>query len=156
MTPPAPGDDAIARVGEGLLALTLPKSEWTHEGHCVAAVWLTMRRPDMDLARDLPAIIRAYNEATGTANTDSGGYHETITQFYIRAVRHAVDRLAPASLSETCAAVLASDFAARDFPLRFWTRETLFSVDARRRWVDPDRAPLAFDAVPLPVAPDPR
>ena len=28
-----PHDDAIRRVGEGFLACTLPKPEWTHEAH---------------------------------------------------------------------------------------------------------------------------
>ena len=35
----------------------------------------------------MPGIIRTYNEAVGTANTDTAGYHETLTQLYIRGVR---------------------------------------------------------------------
>jgi hypothetical protein len=30
----------------------------------------------------------------------------------------------------------------RDWPLRFWSKERLFSVDARRAWVEPDLAAM--------------
>ncbi len=42
-------------------------------------------RPDRDPARDMPCLIRAYNEATGGVNSDISGYHETITQASLRA-----------------------------------------------------------------------
>jgi len=29
-------DDSVAHVGEGLLARTLPRQEWTHEAHLAA------------------------------------------------------------------------------------------------------------------------
>ena len=79
-------DSEIDRIGRGLLDRSLPKAEWTHSGHFAAAVWV-LRRPDMDAARDMPGLIRAYNEATGVNNTDTTGYHETITQASLRAAR---------------------------------------------------------------------
>ena len=39
-------------------------------------------------------------------------------------------------------AMLLSDVGRRDWPLRFYSRELLFSVAARRRFVEPDLAPL--------------
>ena len=77
-------DDDIARIATGVIDRTLPKSEWTHAAHFAAAVWV-LTRPDMDAARDMPGLIRAYNTATGVANTDTEGYHETITLASIRA-----------------------------------------------------------------------
>ncbi len=68
----------IERTGRGLLDRSLPKSERTHAAHFAAALWL-FRRPDTDVMRDMPRLIRAYNEATGVHNTDTSGYHETIT-----------------------------------------------------------------------------
>ena len=35
-------------------------------------------------------------------------------------------------------ALLASEMAPRDWPLRLYSRELLFSVAARRGWVEPD------------------
>ena len=39
-------------------------------------------------------------------------------------------------------ALLASETGSRNWPLRFYSRERLFSVEARRGFVQPDRAPL--------------
>jgi hypothetical protein len=36
-----------------------------HAAHFAAALWLLTRHPELDLPRELPGIIRAYNEATG-------------------------------------------------------------------------------------------
>ena len=33
-------DEAVAHVGEGLLARTLPREEWTHEAHLAATTYL--------------------------------------------------------------------------------------------------------------------
>ena len=143
-------DSPLRAIGEGLLARTLPKVEWTHRAHLLAALWLMRERPDLELRRDLPGIIWRYNEASGTTNTDSAGYHETITQFYLLALARARARL-PAGLPLHAEAnrLLDSRFAAPDFPLDYWSRERLFSVEARRVWVPPDKAPFDFDRIPI-------
>jgi hypothetical protein len=38
--------------------------------------------------------------------------------------------------------MLLSDMGRRDWPLRFYSRALLFSVEARRGFVEPDLAPL--------------
>lgn len=128
----------IRRIGEGLLSKSLPKAEWTHEAHLAACAWLILERPDVAPERDLPAIIRAYNEAVGGINDDTQGYHETLTQLYIRAVRGFLGDHAGADLLDAVNALLASELAPRDWPLRFYSRALLFSAAARRAWVEPD------------------
>lgn len=135
-------DAAVRRVGEGLLDRTLPRSDWTHEAHLAACLWLVTERPDVLPERDFPAIIRAYNEAVGTANTDTSGYHETLTQLYIRAIRDFALACDESSLAERVNALLASPLAPRDWPFRFYSREVLFSAQARKHWVEPDLAPV--------------
>lgn len=146
--PPCPGfasEAEIVEIGEGLLEHTLPKPRWTHAAHFAAAVWILLRRPDLAPERDLPGIIRGYNEATGVQNTDSGGYHETITQASLRAARAFLAALpSDAPLHAACNALLASPLGDRNWPLTYWSRETLFSVRARREWVEPDLAPIPF------------
>ena len=112
--------------------------------HFAAALWLISRRPDLDAPRDMPGFIRAYNEATGVANTDSDGYHETITQASLRAARSFLDADPQRSLFATCNALMASPLGKSDWLLQYWTRPRLFSVEARRRWVEPDLKPLPF------------
>ena len=80
-------DAEIEHIGEGLLARTLPPEEWTHEAHLAATTYLLTKRPDVDLDTQLPDIIRMYNESVGGVNSDTEGYHETITRVFLRGVR---------------------------------------------------------------------
>jgi hypothetical protein len=137
-------DDEIAAIGRGVLDLSLPKPRWTHAAHFAAALWLISRRPDLDAARAMPGFIRAYNEATGVANTDTDGYHETITQASLRAAHSFLREDPQRSLFATCNALMASPLGKSDWLLQYWTRPRLFSVEARRRWLDPDLRPLPF------------
>lgn len=132
-------DGSIIQVGEGLLARTLRREEWTHEAHLAACLWLVRDRPDIDVEPDLPAIIRGYNESVGGVNDDTQGYHETLTQFYIATVRahHAETTRLP--LCDAVNALLQSERGKRDWPLRFYSREKLFSVEARHMHVQPDK-----------------
>jgi hypothetical protein len=132
-------DDAVARVGEGLLSRTLPRKEWTHEAHLAATTYLTLRHPEIDLDVALPGIIRGYNETVGGVNDDTQGYHDTITRAYLRGVRlflEEADTSRP--IYELVDELLHSPMGRRDWPLRFWSKERLMSVAARRNWVEPD------------------
>jgi hypothetical protein len=132
----------IDRIGHGLLNRTLPKSEWTHAAHFAAALWILATRQDIDAPRDMPALIRAYNEATGVANTDTGGYHETITQASLRAASAFLAAAPTQPLYATCNALMASPLGHPDWLLEYWSRPVLFSPEARRQWRAPDIKPL--------------
>jgi hypothetical protein len=134
---------AVRGVGEGLVARTLPRAEWTHEAHLAACAWIVLERPEIVPERDLPGLIRRYNESVGGVNSDSEGYHETITQMYIRGVRAALARTDQAlPLAGKVNALLRAEEGRRDWPLRFYTRERLFSKAARLGWIEPDLAVL--------------
>ena len=136
-------DAQIERIGEGLLARTLPRAEWTHEAHLAASTFLLLRRPDVDIDKRIPGIIRAYNKSVGGVNSDTEGYHETITRVFLRGVRlflAEADKAEP--LFELVNQLLLSPMGKRDWPLRFYSPERLFSVEARREWVRPDLASL--------------
>ena len=134
-------DAAVRHIGEGLLACTLTRSEWTHEAHLAACLYILTERPEIVPERDLPDIIRRFNESVGGVNNDSEGYHETITQVYIRAVRSFLALTDPAlSPAEKVNALLQAPEGRRDWPLRFYSPELLFSTAARLGWVEPDLA----------------
>jgi hypothetical protein len=136
-------DAEIEHIGEGLLARTLPREEWTHEAHLAATTYLLIRRADVDLDVELPGIIRRYNESVGGVNTDSEGYHETITRSFLHGVRlFLAEADSDAPLHQLVNGVLLSPMGRRDWPLRFYSRERLFSVEARRSFVVPDIAAL--------------
>jgi hypothetical protein len=136
-------DDDIERIAYGVIDRTLPKAEWTHAAHFAAALWIITQHGD-EASREMPGLIRAYNEATGTPNTDTSGYHETITQASLRAAQSVMRAHEGAALSDMLAALMASEFGKSDWPLAYWRKTTLFSTEARRVWVEPDLQQLAY------------
>ncbi len=136
-------DSEIDRIGRGLLERSLPKAEWTHAGHFAAAFWL-LRRPDMDAMRDLPGLIRAYNEATGVHNTDTTGYHETITLASLRSARAWLRDRTDVPLHEALNELLTTEYGRSNWLLSYWSKPLLFSVAARKAWVNPDLRELPF------------
>lgn len=136
-------DAEIEHLGEGLVARTLPRPEWTHEAHLAATTYLLLRRPDIDLDRELPDIIRRYNESVGGVNSDTEGYHETITRVFLHGIRLFLAEADPREpLHELVNQLLLSPMGRRDWPLRFYSPSRLFSVEARRGFVEPDLAAL--------------
>ena len=137
-------DAAIVHVGEGLLARTLPREEWTHEAHLAASLWIARERTEIDPTQDLAWIISGYNESVGGVNDDTQGYHDTITRVYVEAVRVHLSRRDPTEpLVQSVNALLSSAFGKRDLPLRFYSSALLFSIPARRKFIDPDLLPLS-------------
>lgn len=140
---PFSDDAAIHRIGEGLLARTLPKADWTHEAHLAATLWLIRDRPDIDIDAQIGGIIARYNESVGGVNDDHQGYHDTITHVFVAGIRlHLMGRARDESVKDAVNALLASPMGQRDWPLRFYSRGLLFCPAARRAFVPPDLAPL--------------
>ena len=122
---------------------SLPASEWTHESHLRVCTWY-LRRFSADAALPLlRAAIRRYNTAVGVPNSDTRGYHETLTRFWIAQV---ASRLAECGAGMDEDAATAAVIAAgqdRRLPFRHWSEAELMSTRARREWVPPDLEPLA-------------
>jgi hypothetical protein len=136
-------DAEIVRIGEGLVARSLPRPDWTHEAHLAATTYLLTRRPDIDLDAKLPEIIRRYNESVGGVNSDTEGYHETITRVFLHGVRLFLEEAdANGSLHDLVNELLLSPMGRRDWPLRFYSPARLFSVRARRTFLAPDLVAL--------------
>ena len=135
----------IARVGEGFLDRTLPREDWTHAAHFAATLWLMRHRPAIDLSRDMPGLIRAFNQAKGGVNSDVAGYHETITQASLRALRGVLEaNPADMPVYQIVNALVASSLGNPNWLLEYWSRDLLMSAEARRQWREPDLKPLPF------------
>ncbi|MEZ4771868.1 MAG: hypothetical protein R3D00_01720 [Bacteroidia bacterium] len=123
-------------------AKTLPKPQWTHEAHLVVAVWYSYSYGFSEALRLIRGHIIKFNESVGTPNTDTSGYHETMTRFWLISTKEFLIRQEFTSLVEACNAFLHSDLAKKNLPLEFYSREKLFSIHARHNWVGPDKKPL--------------
>lgn len=146
-------DDGIERLALGLIDCSLPKPEWTHRAHFAAALWLLAHPGVLAQAGGMAPLIRRYNEATGVANTDSAGYHETITQASLRGAAAALAEHAGQSLGEVLDRLMAGPLGDKRWPLAHWSEARLLSVEARRGWVEPDLAPLPWSPLAPPLAP---
>ena len=138
-------DADIERIARGFMDRTLGKAEWTHAAHFGSVLWLIRRGSHSPLELHLPGLIRAYNVSVGGVNSDSEGYHETITQASLRAARRVMIGHAPATpLSRILGALMSGPLGRSDWILTYWSRDLLFSVPARRGWVEPDLQRLPF------------
>jgi len=131
-------DDAVRRIYRGLLEKDLPKVEWTHGAHLCAGTMMVRTLGLQGAEATMPGAIRAYNEAVGGVNSDSEGYHHTITLFYLRVLNKFLEGRLASPVGALASAVLQAPIAARDYPLSFYTRDRLFSVEARKAWAPPD------------------
>lgn len=119
--------------------LTLPKAEWTHEAHLAVAIWYVWQH-DVEIALDLTRKgIRAHNEAVGTGNSDTEGYHETITRFWVETTARFMANHSFASPVEACHALILAPEGKSSYPLEFYDKEKLYSREARQLWVLPSK-----------------
>jgi hypothetical protein len=133
--------DEVKKVIEAFEGRTLPRAQWTHAAHLTVAFWYLVCYPLPEATVRIKAGILRYNESQGVRQTKEGGYHETITLFWIRVVRHF---LTTATLEVHLVALL-NELISRcgaSLPLEYYSRAHLFSWEARLQWAEPDLKPL--------------
>ena len=123
-------------------AAAVSRERWTHGAHVAVATSYALRYEDMEATRRMRDGILRLNAAHGVEQTPTGGYHETLTRFYMWAVRRHLRGL-PAGLTpvETVNSTIAALWD-RSIALGFWSRERLMSWEARTAWLEPDLRPL--------------
>lgn len=137
---PIPETDAeIAVFVQAFEARTLPIEQWTHQAHLITAAWYLYHHEQDAATCLLRSGIIAYNVSQGGKNTPTGGYHESITLFWIWAVNAFVaPRKDKQSISDICQELLSSPTGDKGYPFRFYSKDQLMSTKARARWVEPD------------------
>lgn len=142
--------DQIERLVDTFEAGTLSRKVWTHTAHSIVGLWYVLHH-DFEAALDkMRRGIMAYNEASGVANTDSSGYHETITVFYLGAIRDFLETHKGKSSYITLFSKLVEDEITRkDYLLRYYSEEVIASKEARKTWVEPDKLTLPNNVFPI-------
>jgi len=141
LAPCAPTREAVAAFMQRFEAGQVARQEWTHAAHLVAAHWYVTALGQEAAIDEMRHRVRFHNESVGTPNTDTGGYHETITRLFVRGVAAVLAKRGADDFSTSLLAVLGSELGASDWPLQYYSRERLFSVEARVAWVAPDIKP---------------
>jgi hypothetical protein len=125
---------------------SLPGERWTHQAHLIVGTYFAYHFPLEQAIYYLRSGIITYNVATGGKNTHERGYHETITQLWAKLLKAFVrKKCGGLSLAESCTAFLNSPYAAQEIMFSFYSKDLLFSTQARALWVEPDLAPIDCD-----------
>ena len=124
----------------------IPQELWTHEAH-VRMAWLYLRKRPL---HEVVPIVREGITRYAACRGKTGAYHETITLGYLALID---GRIVRGAEQGTFAEFIAGNPALADRSLTallgHYTREVLFSDEAREAFVEPD-------LVPLPGRPAPR
>lgn len=118
---------------------SLPKEKWTHEAHFVMALWYCSHLPVPLAIQSIREGIKKYNVSVGGTNTDESGYHETITVFYTQMIiSYLLNNDTKPGFEHKLNALFQQSFLAKDFQLKYYSKNRLMSKDARKGWVSPD------------------
>lgn len=143
MTDPLSSEAALASFLEGFETGSWPGPEWKHVHHVIMAACYLTDLPLDTATQTIRTGIQRYNLSQGGQNTDTSGYHETLTIFWIRIIHRFLDTL-PAGQSrlENARAVAAEFGPQRDLFKPYWSFDIVNSVEARRAWLPPNLASL--------------
>src|SRR6202042_1997443 len=110
---------------------TLPKERWTHGAHLLTgACYVHGLGRDAALEK-MRVCVRRYNESVGGKNTDTSGYHETITVMWIRlldGLRREVGAMERAEFARLAVERFAGE---KDVFKRYYDFDVVGSVEAR-------------------------
>ncbi len=134
--------EEVFGVLRGFADRTLPRERWTHAAHLTVALWHLLQYDWPEAVGRVREGIKAYNAAHGVRQTPTGGYHETLTIFWMRVVRAFLETGRNEGRSLVALANSLAAAADSGLPLRHYSRELLFSAEARAKWVEPDLLPL--------------
>jgi hypothetical protein len=122
---------------------TLPRADWTHRAHLTMATWYLSRHLKPAAIELIRGGILRLNRALGIVTDADHGYHETITLFYVDVIAHHLSQANGAGFLEAMNSLLATRGAV-DLPLKYYSRERLFSRVARATWIAPDLQPFEW------------
>jgi hypothetical protein len=121
---------------------TLPKARWTHGAHLLTGACYVHAFGEAAAIDRMRVCVRRYNEAVGGKNTETSGYHETITVAWIKLLAGLLRE--SGSMERGAFAALAEERfeRQRDIFRRHYDFDLVGSVEARRVWVAPTLEPF--------------
>jgi hypothetical protein len=130
----------IHRLRAGFDSRTLPGVEFNHVAHIAVGALYVCELGSAAALAHLQRTIPAYNESQGGQNTDTSGYHETLTRFWVDRLAEFVATLPPelTSAERSLAAVEAFGTRSR-LHEEYYTFDVVKSLEARTGWIAPDK-----------------
>lgn len=120
---------------------TFPLELWNHRAHLKVAYLYLLRFSFEGTLHRLQTGIRAYNAAKGIKDTPTSGYHETMTQAWLRLVHTTLCQFGPAENADAFFDA-QTQLSGKRTLLLFYSRDRIMSAEAKASFVSPDLAPL--------------
>jgi GNAT superfamily N-acetyltransferase len=118
-----------------------PLAQWHHRQH-IKLAYLYLRRYSFDEATTrIRAGIQSYNAANKIPDTPTSGYHETMTQAWLRLVDFALRENGPAESADHFFDAHPELWQSKTLRL-FYSRDRFMSAEAKQKFIEPDLAPF--------------
>lgn len=119
---------------------SLPKAEWTHAAHLTVGLYYSFHNPAAIAKNVMTDGIYRLNDAHGTPNTETSGYHETLTVFWMKMLASFAETNKDEENLRLLTNKMLVFYDDAGLPFKYYTRERLFSVEARFNYIEPDLA----------------
>ncbi len=118
---------------------TLDKDDWSHEAHLLAGMKMCILHKENAYVEMKKRVIR-FNETVGTINSESSGYHETITHYWIVVLHHFCKKNNINTFNQIAVDTLlfSEALAKRNSFLEYYSKDLIMSSKARLELVEPD------------------
>lgn len=118
-------------------AASIAREDWRHAEHLVVALYYCANLGPEDSHAKMRAGIRnLLSNGFGIGPDEEDPYHETLTAFWMLAVGHFLARHSGKPIGEIAEKLVGT--LDKDYPLRFYVRERLFSGEARKTFISPE------------------
>lgn len=118
-------------------ACTFPFEDWHHRAHVKLAYLYLVRHGFETAGIKLRDGIRAYNAANRVTDSPTSGYHETLTQFWLRMIQTTVQEYGALPTADEFFDFHA-ELSQKKIHRLFYSAELFMSSLARREFVEPD------------------
>jgi len=134
-------EDEIKKLVAAFEDASIARDVWKHAEHLVVALYYA-NKYDLEtaIAKMKDGLFNLLTVGFKVDLSKEMPYHETLTVFWMRAVDEFARSTNGMSLHEKANSLIET--FDKDYPLRFYSREFLFSDEARARFVEPDIVPV--------------
>ena len=132
-------DDEIHSLVSEFEACSFHPSKFRHQQHLAVVLWYVATLPYPDASERMKRGIQLLAASFGKT-----GYHETITEFWLRMVRGFLPEGERTESTAVLANQLIEKYADKNLILDYYSAELLASSEAKSDWVEPDVKPLPF------------
>jgi hypothetical protein len=130
----------IEQLVENFESCTVAPEEFGHGAHMAVALWYLSKLSASLASERMRAGLRRY---TAHHNAEAM-YNETVTLFWLKLVRHFLERANSTRPFAERANELLTTYKSSKLVFEYYSRESIQTPEAKASWVEPDLKPLDF------------